>query len=78
MNQNEQRQAVALRYAAKKDVAPRLVAKGRGYLAEKIIELVDRLDELDSMEPLVALLRGGKSQPLTSQAVPPAGARSIS
>ena len=39
MNQNEQRQAVALRYAAKKDVAPRLVAKGRGYLAEKIIEL---------------------------------------
>ena len=39
MNQNEQRQAVALRYAAKKDVAPRLVTKGRGYLAEKIIEL---------------------------------------
>jgi hypothetical protein len=38
MNQNEQRQAVALGYAAKKDVAPRLVVKGRGYLAEKIIE----------------------------------------
>jgi flagellar biosynthesis protein len=39
MNQDEQRQAVALRYAPKKDFAPKLVAKGRGYLAEKIIEL---------------------------------------
>jgi flagellar biosynthesis protein len=39
MNQDEQRQAVALRYVPKKDVAPKLVAKGRGYLAEKIIEL---------------------------------------
>jgi flagellar biosynthesis protein len=39
MNQDEQRQAVALHYAPKKDVAPKLVAKGRGYLAEKIIEL---------------------------------------
>jgi hypothetical protein len=27
---------------------------------EKILALVERLDELDSMEPLVALLRGGK------------------
>jgi flagellar biosynthesis protein len=32
-------QAVALRYAPKKDAAPKLVAKGRGYLADKIIEL---------------------------------------
>lgn len=39
MNQDEQRQAVALRYAPKKDAAPKLVAKGRGYLADKIIEL---------------------------------------
>ena len=45
---------------------------------EKIIELVDRLDELDSMEPLVELLRGGKSQPLTSRAAPPAGVRATS
>jgi len=29
--------------------------------AEKIIERVDRLDELESMEPLIELLRGGKS-----------------
>lgn len=30
---------------------------------EKMIELVDRLEELDDMEPLAALLRGGKTQP---------------
>lgn len=39
MNQEPQRQAVALRYEPKKDAAPRLVAKGRGALAEKILEL---------------------------------------
>jgi flagellar biosynthesis protein len=33
------RQTVALRYAPKKDAAPKLVAKGRGYLADKILEL---------------------------------------
>jgi len=39
MNQTLGRQAVALRYEPKKDDAPKLVAKGRGYLADKIIEL---------------------------------------
>jgi flagellar biosynthesis protein len=39
MNQEPQRQAIALRYEPKKDAAPRLVAKGRGALAEKILEL---------------------------------------
>ncbi len=33
------KKAVALRYEQKKDSAPRVVAKGRGFLAEKIIEL---------------------------------------
>ena len=37
-NQDAQR-AVALRYEPKKDRAPKVVAKGRGYLAEKILEL---------------------------------------
>ncbi len=31
------RQAVALRYDSQKDRAPRVVAKGRGHIAEKII-----------------------------------------
>ena len=37
-NQESQR-AVALRYEPKKDNAPKVVAKGRGYVAEKILEL---------------------------------------
>lgn len=37
--QNKSRQAVALRYAPKSDRAPKLIAKGRGYLADKILEL---------------------------------------
>ena len=36
---NPQQQVVALRYEAKKDHAPKMVGKGRGYLAEKILEL---------------------------------------
>jgi len=39
MNQDQPRQAVALSYAANQDDVPRLVAKGRGYLADKILEL---------------------------------------
>ena len=35
---NRSRRAVALRYDAEQDKAPRLVAQGRGYIAEKIIE----------------------------------------
>ncbi len=32
-------QAVALRYNSQKDKAPRIVAKGRGYTAENILQL---------------------------------------
>lgn len=32
-------QAIALRYEPKKDQAPKLVGKGKGHLAEKILEL---------------------------------------
>jgi flagellar biosynthesis protein len=35
----DRQQAVALRYQPERDRAPRLVAKGQGYLAEKILEL---------------------------------------
>ena len=31
--------AVALKYDTKKDLAPRIIAKGRGNMAEKIIEV---------------------------------------
>lgn len=36
---NESRQVVALRYEPKREKAPKVVAKGRGYLADKIIEI---------------------------------------
>ena len=35
----DRQQAVALRYESERDRAPKLVAKGQGYLAEKILEL---------------------------------------
>jgi flagellar biosynthesis protein len=36
---NESRQVVALRYEPKRERAPKILAKGRGYLADKIIEI---------------------------------------
>lgn len=35
----ESKKAVALKYEPEKDSAPKVVAKGRGYIAEKIIEI---------------------------------------
>ena len=39
MAQSRKKKAVALRYDALKDQAPKVVAKGEGLLAEKILEL---------------------------------------
>lgn len=36
---DERRRAVALRYEEGKDIAPHVVAKGEGHLADRIIEL---------------------------------------
>jgi flagellar biosynthesis protein len=41
---NPQNQAVALRYEPKKDRAPKVIGKGRGHLAEKILELARQHD----------------------------------
>jgi len=41
---NDRQQAVALRYKPEKDRAPKLVAKGQGHLAEKILELAQQHD----------------------------------
>ncbi|MGB9710372.1 MAG: EscU/YscU/HrcU family type III secretion system export apparatus switch protein [Thermodesulfovibrio sp.] len=35
----EQKKAVALKYDKERDTAPKVVAKGRGWIADKIIEL---------------------------------------
>lgn len=39
MDSSKHKQAVALRYEPKQDRAPRIAGKGRGHLAEKILEL---------------------------------------
>jgi flagellar biosynthesis protein len=38
-SRDRQKQAVALRYEPKKDRAPKITGKGRGHLAEKILEM---------------------------------------
>ncbi|MEK7793338.1 MAG: EscU/YscU/HrcU family type III secretion system export apparatus switch protein [Candidatus Hydrogenedentota bacterium] len=40
-NPAARRKAVALRYDAERDRAPKIVAKGSGYLADRIIELAE-------------------------------------
>jgi flagellar biosynthesis protein len=50
-------EAAALQYDAKKDSAPRVTAKGRGNIAEKIIELAKKHDIPIKSDPaLVQLL----------------------
>src|SRR5919109_5154246 len=38
-NQSNPRHALTLHYAPKSDRAPKLIAKGRGYVADRILEL---------------------------------------
>lgn len=66
----ERKKAVALKYEAEKDSAPKVIAKGRGWIAEKIIEiarqhgiplkeddaLVEVLSKLDLYEEIPAEL----------------------
>ncbi len=40
----KEKKAIALRYERGKDSAPKLVAKGKGYIAEKIVELAKEHD----------------------------------
>lgn len=44
MNQKYQKKAVALKYDREKSDAPKVAAKGRGKVAEKIIELAKKFD----------------------------------
>jgi flagellar biosynthesis protein len=42
MTKSDTLMAAALKYDAKKDAAPKVIAKGRGTIAEKIIELATK------------------------------------
>lgn len=54
---NEPRMAASIRYDGGRDEAPRLTAKGRGLLAERIIELARKNDIPVKEDPaLVAIL----------------------
>jgi len=55
----ERRKAVALRYDPERDRAPVVVAKGRGELAERIIEIAKRegIPVVENKDLIEALLR---------------------
>ena len=56
-DKHARRKAVAIRYDAKSDEAPRLVAKGEGLVAEKIIEIAAENDVHIHQDPaIVAVL----------------------
>lgn len=60
--------AIALRYLLGEDNAPRIVASGRGYLAEKILEQAQEHGVPIQQNPEVAQLLAGLE---IGQAVPP-------
>ncbi len=55
--EKRRRKAIALRYDSEEDQAPRVIAKGSGYVAERILELAQEHDLPIHEDPdLVALL----------------------
>lgn len=53
----ESKKAVALKYEPQKDKAPKVVAKGRGYIADKIIQIAKQYGvPLREDETLVEIL----------------------
>jgi flagellar biosynthesis protein len=56
-SRDDRRKAVAIRYTAEEDSAPRVIAKGQGRLAERIVEIA-RAEGIHIQEDpdLVALL----------------------
>lgn len=53
----ESKKAIALKYEPQKDKAPKVVAKGRGYIADKIIQIAKQYEvPLKEDETLVEIL----------------------
>lgn len=70
----EEKKAAALRYEKDKDGAPKVVAKGKGIVAEKIVEIakeagVPILEDRDLVEFLIALDVGEEIPPNLYKAV---------
>jgi flagellar biosynthesis protein len=58
MKENKRTEAIALKYNQEKDLAPKVVAKGKGKIAENILEKAQELDIPVQKDPSLAELLG--------------------
>ncbi len=58
MKENKRIEAIALKYDQDKDLAPKVVAKGKGKIAENILEKAQELDIPVQKDPSLAELLG--------------------
>lgn len=58
MNEPKRTEAIALKYDQQKDVAPKVIAKGKGVIAEQILEAAKELNIPVQKDPSLAELLG--------------------
>lgn len=58
MNEHKRAEAIALKYNKEKDLAPKVVAKGKGIIAENILEKAKELNIPVQKDPSLAELLG--------------------
>lgn len=58
MKENKRAEAIALKYDQDKDMAPKILAKGKGKIAENILEKAKELDIPVQKDPSLAELLG--------------------
>ena len=58
MNEHKRTEAIALKYDGQKDVAPKVIAKGKGVIAEQILETAKELNIPVQKDPSLAELLG--------------------
>lgn len=58
MNEHKRAEAIALKYIKGKDLAPKVVAKGKGIIAENILEKAKELNIPVQKDPSLAELLG--------------------
>ena len=58
MNEHKRAEAIALKYDQEKDLAPKVVAKGKGIIAESILEKAKELNIPVQKDPSLAELLG--------------------
>lgn len=58
MNEPKRTEAIALKYDHQKDMAPKVIAKGKGVIAEQILETAKELNIPVQQDPSLAELLG--------------------